>query len=304
MNRDLEQSFFAALKEVTESCMEWMSLKYSKPTNMNEPSLQRLVKLMNNARERRLPSEIASRFNNFMNLYEEERGGILAVLNDLMKEIEENLSYLTENNKKAYVFGLLTPFYELSNKKKEYRDTLFLRIWAETTPEYCLKRLYMVAELYSGYLDAVLLKYKLDLLRLQKECGTTLREERCMKTIAERLGSRELAELYIKALPEVQCGKPQQETKLEKQYFARATEAGFMEETATGYKWTWGGKKARLAYFITKIYGDNQQIPYKRLEAMFDVSRLDSAVYQLMNAKRPQKWRQQIDGIFEDENSA
>lgn len=113
----------------------------------------------------------------------------------------------------------------------------------------------------------------------------------------------DIAQRYIPTPPEEQGGQPQQETEREKQYFARSIEAGFMEKTATGYKWTWGGKKARLAYFITKIYGVNQQIPYKRLESLFGVSRLDSAVNQLMNAKQPQKWRQQIDRIFENENS-
>lgn len=90
--------------------------------------------------------------------------------------------------------------------------------------------------------------------------------------------------------------------KKEEVYFKKAVEAGYMQETKTGYRWTFGGNrgKARLSYFISKIYGKYEQIPYSRLERLFGVSRLDSGVYQVMDAKRPQKWRPEIDKLFED----
>lgn len=86
-------------------------------------------------------------------------------------------------------------------------------------------------------------------------------------------------------------------------YFERAIEAGYMQKTETGYKWLWGGdrgKKARLSYFIRKIYADDcLQIPYKRLEKLFGISRLDSSISQLMNAKKEQKWQPEIDKFFQ-----
>ena len=92
-------------------------------------------------------------------------------------------------------------------------------------------------------------------------------------------------------------------TEKEKPYFKKAIEAGYMQETKTGYKWTFGGdrgKKARLSYFIKKIYGDYQQIPYSRLEKLFGVSRLDSSTTQLLNAKKPQNWSTEIDKLFDN----
>lgn len=94
-------------------------------------------------------------------------------------------------------------------------------------------------------------------------------------------------------------------TERAKKYFPRAVEAGYMELTETGYKWLFGGAaggKARLAYFLHKVYNPDgcSQIPYKRLNALFGVVRLDVAIDQMLYAKRAQKWRPQIDILFND----
>ena len=76
-----------------------------------------------------------------------------------------------------------------------------------------------------------------------------------------------------------------------------------MEKTAIGYKWTWEGargRKARLAYFITKVCGVDQQIPYKRLESLFGETRLDSSVARIMTRKNEMKWMEHIDVLFND----
>ncbi len=90
-----------------------------------------------------------------------------------------------------------------------------------------------------------------------------------------------------------------------KKYFAKAIQAGFMEQTGNGYKWVFrNGLKAALCYFIMKVYSpdiaDPKPIPYKALEKLFDVARLDSALSAMLNAKKPQEWRGDIDGLFND----
>lgn len=88
-----------------------------------------------------------------------------------------------------------------------------------------------------------------------------------------------------------------------KEIFAKAVEAGYMEKTATGYKWLYNsGSKASLAYFIMQVFSpDNtKQIPFKALGRLFDVTRLDRALDQAATAKKPQQWRGAIDNLLKD----
>ena len=88
-----------------------------------------------------------------------------------------------------------------------------------------------------------------------------------------------------------------------KEIFAKAVKAGYMEKTATGYKWLYNsGSKASLAYFIMQVFSpDNtKQIPFKALGQLFDVTRLDRALDQAATAKKPQQWRGAIDNLLKD----
>lgn len=97
--------------------------------------------------------------------------------------------------------------------------------------------------------------------------------------------------------------KPKQETEREKKYFAKAIEAGLMEKTDSGYRWLHNnGLKASLGYFLNRVFNPRgtAQIPYQRMESLFNVSRLDTATDQTLTAKKPQKWRKEIDMLFDD----
>ena len=97
--------------------------------------------------------------------------------------------------------------------------------------------------------------------------------------------------------------KPQQETEREKKYFAKAIEAGLMEKTDGGYRWLHNnGLKASLGYFLNRVLDPRgtAQIPYQRMESLFNVSRLDSVIDKALTAKKPQKWRIEIDALFND----
>lgn len=92
-------------------------------------------------------------------------------------------------------------------------------------------------------------------------------------------------------------------TEREKKAFAKAVEVGYMEKTATGYKWIYNsGSKASLSYFIMQVFSpDNtKQIPFKALGKLFDVTRLDRALDQATTAKKPQQWRGAIDNLLKD----
>ena len=100
--------------------------------------------------------------------------------------------------------------------------------------------------------------------------------------------------------------QPEIMTERAKKYFAKAIEAGFMEQREYGYKWTFRngqrGAKAALAYFLKSVYSpDNlRTIPFKALEQLFWVKRLDSSLYAYNGGGQRQKWREEIDGLFND----
>lgn len=88
-------------------------------------------------------------------------------------------------------------------------------------------------------------------------------------------------------------------------YFERALKNNLMTKEGNKYKWLWGEPrgKVRLAYFLHEVYNPRgiDAIPYKNLQNLFGVTRLDVAVEQAMNPKSPQKWREEIDNtIFYD----
>ena len=90
-----------------------------------------------------------------------------------------------------------------------------------------------------------------------------------------------------------------------RKYFARAVECGYMKPIGNGYKWEFGGKRgalARLGYFLYKTLcpTNTEQIPQQAVNRLFGVNRIDSAIAQVHNAKKPQKWRAEIDRLFID----
>lgn len=92
-------------------------------------------------------------------------------------------------------------------------------------------------------------------------------------------------------------------TENEKKYFTKAIDAGLMEEVENGYEWLHNkGMKASLGYFLHKVFNPNgtARIPYRFVESLFNESRLDRAIDQALIVKQPQKWRKEIDTLFDD----
>lgn len=189
------------------------------------------------------------------------------------------------------------------------------------TVESCLNAFCHVVDRFANRLDALLLTYGIDLMKLQKESGLYLKNHRIITDIDCYIGSIELAKRYIDALPQDPnaaskqdiaepqqkqkqgFSKPQQETEREKKYFTKAIEAGLMEKDGEKYRWLHNnGLKASLGYFLNRVFNPKgtAQIPYQRMENLFNETRLDTATDQALTAKKPQKWRMEIDILFDD----
>lgn len=94
------------------------------------------------------------------------------------------------------------------------------------------------------------------------------------------------------------------DTERARKYFAKAIEAQYIKVTDNGLQWMFGGErgnKVRLGYFIQKVFCPNntETIPEKAINTLFGVDRIGSAISQIANAKKPQKWRAEIDNLFE-----
>ena len=91
-------------------------------------------------------------------------------------------------------------------------------------------------------------------------------------------------------------------TEREDYYFDKAINAGLMRKDGVGYKWLYNnGSKASLAYFLQKVFNPDgtQTTPFKKLETLFNVSRLAAATYKLLCCKNMQKRKGGIDKLFE-----
>lgn len=182
----------------------------------------------------------------------------------------------------------------------------------EKTVEHCFDNLLQVVYMYATRLDALLLEKGINLMWYQKESGIYILTRRDITLLQEYCGSYKLARKYIdEALPQTE---PQQITKIgvknnslskltkaEVEYYGKAVKSGMAEKTEDGYKWKYNnGSKASLAYFLNKIFNPDGtgQIPFKKLDVLWDVSRLDSALDKAINAKNPQQWRTDIDKLF------
>lgn len=96
--------------------------------------------------------------------------------------------------------------------------------------------------------------------------------------------------------------------------FEKAIAKGWIKIRPDGrFEWIGFGRtgiKAELGYFCGKIWGYKYdankgniggKVPYLDLEIIFGERRLESALNQVHNAKKPQLWRQEINSIFDND---
>lgn len=222
MDKTIETKFFEAFSfgGVVAHCIEWMRYTYNLPCVKGEASTKDTRKLNEKwvkYYEETLPESILEATNAF------NFDVIDCIDSPLMDEIEGNLKDCkTDTQKENYLFSLLLPFgngwkgcgyARVFNPKTEmeqkdwalYVNRQFCEILNkadnENSVEYCLHRFSRAAKMFADRLDALLLTYGIDLLRLQRECGVYLKEYRIITDVDLYIGSRELAQRYIDALP-------------------------------------------------------------------------------------------------------
>ena len=188
------------------------------------------------------------------------------------------------NNKQKYYELIFNAYNELKDYEqviKEDYNLLTEREWFCRSEECkAVEAMYYICKVYHDEIE-----YITEHIGLGQKSGKA-------DVIKNRLSSEWQAKLKL-----------QQETEREKKYFAKAIKAGLMEKDGDSYRWLHNnGLKASLGYFLYKVFDPKgtAQIPYKRMEGLFNISRLDSIIYRTLNAKKPQKWRKEIDILFDN----
>jgi hypothetical protein len=72
--------------------------------------------------------------------------------------------------------------------------------------EHCLEQFVRIQVMFANRLDALLLINGIDLMRLQKESGIYLKQNRCITDVDFYIGSLELSQKYIDELPTLETG--------------------------------------------------------------------------------------------------
>ena len=146
---------------------------------------------------------------------------------NLIKEIENQLAERsTKQEKERYLNTLIASFHKLSELyypsfvkqridkeiAKEYRSALNERFETQSNwfwekfhnptdeIETVLAKFLRLSHIFANQIDALCLKYDIDFLKIQRDCGVCLKTDRCVDEIAPFIGSYELACHYINAL--------------------------------------------------------------------------------------------------------
>jgi hypothetical protein len=100
------------------------------------------------------------------------------------------------------------------------------------------------------------------------------------------------------------------DTPRARKYFKIAIEKDWLKQEEGKYHWIGTndrGNKSELAYFLGRVYNyvhtitgnAGEDFPEESLNKLFGVKRLYSSLTQVYNAQKPQRWRSQIDAIFD-----
>ena len=206
----------------------------------------------------------------------------------------------------------------------------------EGSVERCLSVFVGVKVMFANRLDALLLTYGIDLLRLQRESGLYLKDYRLITDVDSYIGSMELAQRYIDALPkepqpeqansgqttDAQSLNPEpQQMELKDllpkklkadeavEVFQNAIDAQLITNSPEGLKWN--DTKQLLAYFATKVSDKfnlttnldkdgNKTTDWKTFETLFEQKGLKGAKQNWMRLKTKFKPTgfEKVDALF------
>lgn len=237
--------------------------------------------------------------------------------------IERNKRNLTRDTT-SFIFD-----YEAQIERVKYISKRFCEInrgYSEqhNTVEDCLNMFVEVVFTFANRLDALLLTYGIDLMRLQKESGIYLKEYRLKPIISKYIGSMELAQKYIDELPKAdstaiekttdnQAPPKELQTDKAKELLNKAITAGFVSLDSNLYQWNFESYTGQLlAYFCERAShylnlskrtdkDGNKTVNWKVFEKAFNVKNIKSYKNDWMkvNTKFTPKGYDEIDKLFE-----
>jgi len=113
-----------------------------------------------------------------------------------MIEAKEQLEAIARNvqdeqNKMDRLSSISEKFWQIATQPKD--DEIFI--------ENTFGRFFGLMMMFANHLDALCLKYGIDLLKLQNDCGVWLKSMRSITDVDYYIGSMELAKKYISELP-------------------------------------------------------------------------------------------------------
>lgn len=222
----------------------------------------------------------------------------------LMDEISDNIAFRPADVRIAYVEELLTKMQKwtwLYSLAKDKLDTVNNSFYLNSI-EFFFFKWQNAFQTFAKKLAVILAKLGINLLEIQDRCGICIIERLDIDELWMDFGTPEMAYFYLSKF-----NIPQKQTQHNIltdraiKYFKKACDAGKMSRTENGYIWKWHGT-IRLAYFLRKIYNWDglQPTPFRQLENLFGVKRLDSATHRIDEVKQPQAWRDKIDELFID----
>ncbi len=214
---------------------------------------------------------------------------------DILEEIKEDIGgqFITDENLRKWASQLTEAIYESEDIAQEAGYTINALLYEckqENFRAGCSRSKMHNEILFGRYFN--LLKFVIDSLNIENREEVF---EHCRNVI---YGTNEQSQQ--KTLSN-EAKESQQMTEREKKYFAKAIEAGLMQEAGTGYEWLYNnGSKASLAYFLQKVFNPDGtcRTPFKRLESMFNKKSLAVATNKLLEVVKNQKWRGEIDKLF------
>lgn len=232
----------------------------------------------------------------------------------------------------AEACGKMIERYKNYIKRQQYINRRFGDVLTHSernTIEYYCGVWASAATQFANRLDALLLTYGIDLLQLQETSGIYLKYYRVITDVDFYIGSFELAQHYINALPSRRPASPladsnqppasqepatgrelpsELDTEQARKYFARAVAAGLMSEQ---YKWL--ASQSLLACFcremsvnlgLGKGYSSEGQkrLSWKPFEALFNVKakNLTTSLNDIKKTGQDPIGIEKVEAIFKD----
>jgi hypothetical protein len=163
--------------------------------------------------------------------------------------------------------------------------------------EKCLYYYFEVAQTFAVRLDALLLSHGYDLMRLQRKCTITLQPSRFVPQLSSYLGSREMVEHYLAALPKdtkssIPDGKRLMntlDTKEARALLDAAKDDGLLDEE---YQMPIAYTNADRALFASRAAGVlcfNKGVKYLPFEELWGVENLAQALSKARGSKKERK---------------